>query len=282
MEKKYSGNGYGYKKMKHLANNTTILRRISPKAILTVVSEILPQLKNKIKELTSKFPNLNKPKILMSTAALLAAGTMLMGFSGCSQQHTSESPKQINEVKNSIIMDLGYSPEEVEIVMARDGYHLVYTEKLKEGVIFSSTGEISRDALVKGPDGKIVRLSAETKEELDNAAKGFASNENDTSVSPKQIDEVKNSIIMDLGYSPEEVEIVMARDGYHLVYTEKLKEGVIFSSTGEISRDALVKGPDGKIVVLSAEMKKELDNAAKGFTSDEKDIPESSTEDFER
>ena len=91
MSERYSGNGNNKKKMENLKNNSTILQRISPKAILTVFKEILPQLKDKMNELMSKLTSINKEKLITGLASLLISGTLLL--TGCSQDISNSTRK---------------------------------------------------------------------------------------------------------------------------------------------------------------------------------------------
>ena len=91
MSKKYFGNGNTKKKMENLKNNSTILQRISPKAMITVFKEVMPQLKDKMNELMSKLPSINKEKLTTTLGALLIVGTMLLA--GCSQDISNSSRK---------------------------------------------------------------------------------------------------------------------------------------------------------------------------------------------
>lgn len=93
MGKKYFGNENSKKKIENLKNNSTILQRISPNAILTVTKKIIPQLKDKIDGFMSKSPNINKEKLITSVASLLTATTILLSFAGCSSDISKTSRK---------------------------------------------------------------------------------------------------------------------------------------------------------------------------------------------
>jgi len=173
MNKKYSGNGNNKKKIKHLVNNSTILQRISPRAILSVTSQIIPQLKNKIDGLMDKLLSINKEKLLTSVGSLLVAETMLLGIAGCSPQNSNSSQYYFNEfqeLEDSIVTELGYNPEEVTIVQGRDGYYLAYTDKLQEGVYLSPNGEVSNRVKVRDENGNTASIPLEAKKQLDEAS----------------------------------------------------------------------------------------------------------------
>lgn len=167
--KKYFGNVS--KKMENLKNNSTLLQRMSPKAILTVVKEIIPQLKDKINGLMLKLSNINKKKLISSLPALLLAGAMTVSFAGCSPEISDQSLKKydyttLHELEIDIIESLGYDPQKVAIVFGRDGFYLADKDKMEEHVYISSNGTVSNRVKVRDEEGKVVSIPFEAKNEL--------------------------------------------------------------------------------------------------------------------
>jgi len=186
MGKIYFGDAENKKKMNELKENSTILQRISPKAILAITKNIIPQLKDKIDNLISKASNLDKVFLKRSIAALLLAGTILTA-SGCSQENhrepsdgeldntsstvQNEEEKRLQyislkfkEAKEYIIKELGYDSDEVNIASGRDGWYLV--EEGKEP-LYTDAGKISNGAKIRDESGKVVKIPLEYKEILD-------------------------------------------------------------------------------------------------------------------
>ena len=103
------------------------------------------------------------------------AATALITSTGCSthpqkaEESSSYSFSQYDELKNlekSIIENLGYNPEEVTIILGRDGYFLAYTEKVEEGVCISSNGTVSERVKLRDTEGNIVSIPYNDQEAL--------------------------------------------------------------------------------------------------------------------
>ena len=91
MSKKYYGNENTSKKIKDLKDNSTIIQRLSTEAILSMIEKIVPQLKEKIDNLTSKSPNIDKQKLIQAVSAILAISVVLL--SGCSKDISNSARK---------------------------------------------------------------------------------------------------------------------------------------------------------------------------------------------
>lgn len=74
--------------------------------------------------------------------------------------------------------------------------------------------------------------------------------------------ELEDSFIRKLGYEPEEIGIVMGRDGFFLAYKEKMKNKVFIASNGTVSDRVKVTDEHGRIVEIPNEMKKVLQDSA--------------------
>lgn len=151
-----------------------ISKRLSTRAIFSTIAEVMPELKNKIKENFSALSKLTKENAIKIAGALLLSGSLLLSSVGCSalpQHSSSHSVPQNNEfqdLKNSIVTELGYNPEEVTIAYSRDrNWYLIAAGN----TLYSPIGELSDSCKLKDSEGNIIQIPPEMIKKLDEASK---------------------------------------------------------------------------------------------------------------
>ena len=79
------------------------------------------------------------------------------------------------EIKSSIVKNLGYDPNEVEVIMGADGFYIADKSKMEEGVYIASDGSVSDRVKIKDEEGNDVRIPSESLEILKNATNTLSS-----------------------------------------------------------------------------------------------------------